>query len=258
MPGSEGGPPEPRHRRTPQSGSRPRSGQPRGVRADVVRAGGVRGGVRLRRVEGEQAPDAAHLGVGKPMDAEAAAKAKAERAEVIAKNAEWRSSETVRRPWLAEFAQRKTAPKDAAAFHRERARTCVADDADARPEGAQARGRSLERGDCRPSRHRRSCRPACPQPRPDRGRAEPDRVGRVGDRDVQMTRPDRIHAAARRHRVPATPRSRLLRPSAPARWCTHRSRCPRSRRHRVTPAASRATGVRHRLEGADPLAATVR
>lgn len=53
---------------------------------------------------------------GKPMDAEAAAKAKAERAEVIANNTEWRSAETVRRQWLAEFAQRKTSPKGAAAF----------------------------------------------------------------------------------------------------------------------------------------------
>ncbi|MFD2796435.1 ParB/RepB/Spo0J family partition protein [Promicromonospora vindobonensis] len=53
---------------------------------------------------------------GQPMDAEATAKAKAERAEVIANNTDWRSGETVRRQWLAEFAQRKNAPKDAAAF----------------------------------------------------------------------------------------------------------------------------------------------
>lgn len=53
---------------------------------------------------------------GEPMDAEAAAKAKAERAEVLEQNKAWRSSETVRRQWLAEFAHRKTAPKDAATF----------------------------------------------------------------------------------------------------------------------------------------------
>lgn len=53
---------------------------------------------------------------GTPMDPEAAAKAKAERAEVIENNTAWRSAETVRRQWLAEFAKRKTTPKDAATF----------------------------------------------------------------------------------------------------------------------------------------------
>ncbi|GAA1874257.1 ParB/RepB/Spo0J family partition protein [Myceligenerans crystallogenes] len=53
---------------------------------------------------------------GDPMDADAVARAKAERAEVIANNSAWRSSQTVRRQFLAEFAQRKTAPKDAVAF----------------------------------------------------------------------------------------------------------------------------------------------
>lgn len=52
----------------------------------------------------------------KPMDQEAAATAKVERAEVIENNAAWRSAETVRRDWLAGFAKRKTTPKDAATF----------------------------------------------------------------------------------------------------------------------------------------------
>jgi ParB family chromosome partitioning protein len=41
---------------------------------------------------------------------------KAARREVIENNKAWRSAETVRRDWLQTFAQRKTAPKDAAAF----------------------------------------------------------------------------------------------------------------------------------------------
>lgn len=41
---------------------------------------------------------------------------KAERREVIENNKAWRSAETVRREWLAEFAKRKTAPKGAAAY----------------------------------------------------------------------------------------------------------------------------------------------
>ncbi|MCF4123014.1 ParB N-terminal domain-containing protein [Antribacter sp. KLBMP9083] len=53
---------------------------------------------------------------GTPVDVEAAAKAKAERAEVVENNAAWRSAETVRREWLAGFAKRKTTPKDAATF----------------------------------------------------------------------------------------------------------------------------------------------
>ncbi|GAA4706740.1 chromosome partitioning protein, ParB family [Promicromonospora umidemergens] len=42
--------------------------------------------------------------------------ARAERAEVITNNKAWKSAETVRREWLAQFAKRKTAPKDAANF----------------------------------------------------------------------------------------------------------------------------------------------
>jgi ParB family chromosome partitioning protein len=42
--------------------------------------------------------------------------ARAERARVIANNKAWKSAEVVRREWLAQFAQRKTAPKGAAAF----------------------------------------------------------------------------------------------------------------------------------------------
>jgi ParB family chromosome partitioning protein len=53
---------------------------------------------------------------GAPMDSEAVARAKAERAEVIENNAAWRSAEVVRREWLAEFAKRKITPKDAASF----------------------------------------------------------------------------------------------------------------------------------------------
>ncbi|WP_159796604.1 ParB/RepB/Spo0J family partition protein [Puerhibacterium puerhi] len=41
---------------------------------------------------------------------------KAERRRVIENNKAWRSAETVRREWLAQFAKRKTAPKDAATF----------------------------------------------------------------------------------------------------------------------------------------------
>ncbi|WP_125778262.1 ParB/RepB/Spo0J family partition protein [Antribacter gilvus] len=41
---------------------------------------------------------------------------RAKRTEVIENNKAWRSAETVRRQWLAEFAKRKTAPKDAAVF----------------------------------------------------------------------------------------------------------------------------------------------
>ncbi|WP_286219599.1 ParB/RepB/Spo0J family partition protein [Paraoerskovia sediminicola] len=41
---------------------------------------------------------------------------KAERREVVENNKAWRSAETVRREWLAQFAKRKTAPKGAAAF----------------------------------------------------------------------------------------------------------------------------------------------
>jgi ParB family chromosome partitioning protein len=41
---------------------------------------------------------------------------KAERREVIENNRAWRSAETVRREWLAEFAKRKTAPKGAAEY----------------------------------------------------------------------------------------------------------------------------------------------
>jgi ParB family chromosome partitioning protein len=42
--------------------------------------------------------------------------ASAERAEVITNNKAWKSAETVRREWLAQFAKRKTTPKDAANF----------------------------------------------------------------------------------------------------------------------------------------------
>ncbi|PUB20846.1 ParB family chromosome partitioning protein [Promicromonospora sp. AC04] len=42
--------------------------------------------------------------------------ASAERAEMITNNKAWKSAETVRREWLAQFAKRKTAPKDAATF----------------------------------------------------------------------------------------------------------------------------------------------
>ncbi|MDR7381222.1 ParB N-terminal domain-containing protein [Promicromonospora iranensis] len=42
--------------------------------------------------------------------------ASAERAEVITNNKAWKSAETVRREWLAQFAKRKSAPKDAANF----------------------------------------------------------------------------------------------------------------------------------------------
>ncbi|WP_454859657.1 ParB N-terminal domain-containing protein [Promicromonospora soli] len=42
--------------------------------------------------------------------------ASAERAEVITNNKAWKSAETVRREWLAQFAKRKTTPKDAATF----------------------------------------------------------------------------------------------------------------------------------------------
>ena len=42
--------------------------------------------------------------------------AKAERRMVIDGNKQWRAAETVRRRWLADFAQRKTPPKDAVAF----------------------------------------------------------------------------------------------------------------------------------------------
>lgn len=42
--------------------------------------------------------------------------ASAERAEVIENNKAWKSAQTVRRQWLADFAKRKTTPKDAAAF----------------------------------------------------------------------------------------------------------------------------------------------
>ncbi|MFI8528391.1 ParB N-terminal domain-containing protein [Promicromonospora sukumoe] len=42
--------------------------------------------------------------------------ASAERTEVIENNKAWKSAQTVRRQWLAEFAKRKTTPKDAAAF----------------------------------------------------------------------------------------------------------------------------------------------
>ncbi|MFC8796980.1 ParB N-terminal domain-containing protein [Promicromonospora sp. NPDC057138] len=42
--------------------------------------------------------------------------ARAERAEVIANNKAWKSAETVRRQWLADFAKRKTTPKDAPVF----------------------------------------------------------------------------------------------------------------------------------------------
>ncbi|MFJ3408309.1 ParB N-terminal domain-containing protein [Promicromonospora sp. NPDC090134] len=42
--------------------------------------------------------------------------ASAERAEVVENNKAWKSAQTVRREWLAQFAQRKTAPKDAATF----------------------------------------------------------------------------------------------------------------------------------------------
>jgi ParB family chromosome partitioning protein len=42
--------------------------------------------------------------------------ASAERAEVVTNNKAWKSAETVRRQWLAEFAKRKTTPKDAAVF----------------------------------------------------------------------------------------------------------------------------------------------
>ncbi|QUC01875.1 MULTISPECIES: ParB/RepB/Spo0J family partition protein [Cellulosimicrobium] len=41
---------------------------------------------------------------------------KAERKQVIENNKAWKSAETVRRTWLAEFAQRKTAPKGAAEY----------------------------------------------------------------------------------------------------------------------------------------------
>ncbi|WP_298461233.1 ParB N-terminal domain-containing protein [uncultured Cellulomonas sp.] len=41
---------------------------------------------------------------------------KAERRTLIANNKAWKSAQTVRRTWLAGFAQRKTAPKDGAAF----------------------------------------------------------------------------------------------------------------------------------------------
>lgn len=41
---------------------------------------------------------------------------KAERREVVANNAAWRSAETVRRTWLRNLAARKTAPKDAGTF----------------------------------------------------------------------------------------------------------------------------------------------
>jgi len=41
---------------------------------------------------------------------------KAERRALIANNKAWKSAETVRREWLAGFAARKTAPKDAAGF----------------------------------------------------------------------------------------------------------------------------------------------
>ena len=41
---------------------------------------------------------------------------RAERRQVIANNKSWRSSETVRRDWLAKFVTRKTPPKDAEAL----------------------------------------------------------------------------------------------------------------------------------------------
>ncbi|HEY3339583.1 MAG TPA: ParB N-terminal domain-containing protein [Propionicimonas sp.] len=41
---------------------------------------------------------------------------RAARREVVANNKAWKSAETVRREWLANFAKRKTAPKTAAAF----------------------------------------------------------------------------------------------------------------------------------------------
>ena len=41
---------------------------------------------------------------------------KAERRRVIENNKAWKSAEVVRRKWLAEFSQRKTAPTGAAAF----------------------------------------------------------------------------------------------------------------------------------------------
>lgn len=47
------------------------------------------------------------------MDEAAREAAKTERREVIENNKDWRAAETVRREWLAGFAQRKTAPKGA-------------------------------------------------------------------------------------------------------------------------------------------------
>ncbi|MFI8528554.1 ParB/RepB/Spo0J family partition protein [Promicromonospora sukumoe] len=42
--------------------------------------------------------------------------ASTERAEVVTNNKAWKSAQTVRRQWLADFAKRKTTPKDAAVF----------------------------------------------------------------------------------------------------------------------------------------------
>lgn len=50
------------------------------------------------------------------MTEEEAEQARAQRREVRENNKSWDSAETVRREWLATFAARKTAPKDAAAF----------------------------------------------------------------------------------------------------------------------------------------------
>ncbi|WP_460755075.1 ParB/RepB/Spo0J family partition protein [Myceligenerans cantabricum] len=53
----------------------------------------------------------------KPVSPEEAEKARAEKARVREGNAAWRSAQVVRRGWLAGFAKRRTAPKDAAAFY---------------------------------------------------------------------------------------------------------------------------------------------
>ena len=63
-----------------------------------------------------------HLRIAAPANPDAPAKtpmseeARAERRRVIENNKAWRSAEKVRRAWLATFAKRKTAPKDAPAL----------------------------------------------------------------------------------------------------------------------------------------------
>lgn len=53
----------------------------------------------------------------KPVSAEEAEKARAEKARVREGNAAWRSAQVVRREWLAAFAKRRTTPRGAAAFY---------------------------------------------------------------------------------------------------------------------------------------------